>query len=49
MVCVSIRPWPKKVFLYGGGKSLGIEARDIVLEVFGVAFDGEDVIASFHP
>ena len=49
IVWVSIRPCPEKVILWGGGKSLVVEARDLVFEGLPVVLDREDIIASLLP
>lgn len=49
IVWVSIRPCPEKVIVWGGGKSLVVEAGDLVFEGFPVVLDREDIIASLLP
>ena len=49
IVWASIRPCPEKVILWGGGKSLVVEARDLVFEGLPVVLDREDIIASLLP
>ena len=49
IVWVSIRPCPEKVILWGEGKSLVVEAGDLVFEGLPVVLDREDIIASLLP
>lgn len=35
--------------LWGGGKSLVVEAGDLIFEHFSVVLDGEDIIAALFP